>query len=208
VRLEAAAGYRLPGVRGWGHFRGSKRPEVGPVQGIVLNNFYIGRLAGTEGVIWQYSACDVASSYTWAELHVSPKNPSAHWTSFLARRVAQELSERGWKLEAATTDNASEYRAQEFNHTLAQLGVKHIDRREFIFLAGSLSAVAIAAACSTGNSGNSTSGNQNATGNNVVPFYTTENDPGTLAFMATAIRTFQAAHTNIQVPVNLYSDGQ
>src|SRR2546428_13938881 len=36
VRLEAAAGYRLPGVRGWGHFRGSKRPEVGPVQGIVL----------------------------------------------------------------------------------------------------------------------------------------------------------------------------
>jgi ABC-type glycerol-3-phosphate transport system substrate-binding protein len=83
-----------------------------------------------------------------------------------------------------------------------------IDRREFIFLAGSLSAVAIAAACSTGTSGNSTSGNQNATGNNVVPFYTTENDPGTLAFMATAIRTFQTAHTNIQVPVNLYSDGQ
>jgi transposase InsO family protein len=38
----------------------------------------------------------------------------------------QTLSERGWKLEAATTDNASEYRAQEFNHTLAELGVKHI----------------------------------------------------------------------------------
>src|SRR2546427_6896198 len=36
VRLEAAAGYRLPGVRGWGHFRGSKRPQVGPVQRIVL----------------------------------------------------------------------------------------------------------------------------------------------------------------------------
>src|SRR5439155_20369978 len=98
VRLEAAAGYRLPGVRGWGHFRGSKRPEVGPVQGIVLNNFYIGRLAGTEGVVWQYSACDVASSYTWAELHVTPKNPSAHWTSALARRVAHELSQRGRRL--------------------------------------------------------------------------------------------------------------
>src|SRR2546427_8103509 len=39
VRLEAAAGYRLPGVRGWGHFRGSKRPEVGPVQGIVLTGW-------------------------------------------------------------------------------------------------------------------------------------------------------------------------
>src|SRR5438552_9407209 len=36
VRLEAAAGYRLPGVRGCGHFRGSKRPQVGPVQKIVL----------------------------------------------------------------------------------------------------------------------------------------------------------------------------
>jgi hypothetical protein len=50
------------------------------------------------------TACDVTSSYTWAELHVTPKNPSAQWTSALARRVAQELSERGWKLEAATTD--------------------------------------------------------------------------------------------------------
>ena len=77
-------------------------------------------------MVWQYTACDVASSYTWAELHLTPKNPSAHWTSALARRVAQELSERGWKLEAATTDNASEYRAQEFNHALAELGVKHI----------------------------------------------------------------------------------
>src|SRR5256886_9389400 len=37
ARLEAAAGYRLPGVRGWGHFRGSKRPQVGPVQRIVLS---------------------------------------------------------------------------------------------------------------------------------------------------------------------------
>jgi multiple sugar transport system substrate-binding protein len=80
-----------------------------------------------------------------------------------------------------------------------------IDRREFIFLAGSLSAVAIAAACS---SGSSSSGSQTSSGGTTVPFYTTENDPGTLAFMATAIRNFQTAHSNIQVPVNLYSDGQ
>ncbi|MDQ6901310.1 MAG: hypothetical protein M3072_17740, partial [Candidatus Dormibacteraeota bacterium] len=78
----------------------------------------------------------MASSYTWAELHVTPKNPSAHWTSDLARRVAQELAERGWKLEAAMTDNASEYRAQEFNHTLVQLGIKHI--LEFPRLGGHL----------------------------------------------------------------------
>lgn len=97
-----------------------------PGHRVQFDNFYIGRLAGTEGVVWQYSACDVASAYTWAELHVTPKNPSARWTSTLARRVAQELSERGWKLEAAMTDNASEFRSQEFNHALARLGVKHI----------------------------------------------------------------------------------
>ena len=126
-RLSLVCGYAAPPE--------PERPEPPPERHIEakhpghrvqFDNFYIGRLAGTEGVIWQYSACDVASSYTWAELHVTPKNPSAHWTSALAQRVAQELSERGWQLEAAMTDNASEYRAQEFNHTLAQLGVKHI----------------------------------------------------------------------------------
>ena len=49
----------------------------------------------------------------------STTSPSAHWTSALARLVAPELSERGWKLEAATTDNASEFRADENNRTLA-----------------------------------------------------------------------------------------
>ena len=97
-----------------------------PGHRVQFDNFYIGRLAGTQGVVWQYSACDVASSYTWAELHVSPKNPSAQWTSALARRVAHELSDRGWKLEAAMTDNASEFRSHEFNQALTQLGVKHI----------------------------------------------------------------------------------
>jgi transposase InsO family protein len=126
-RLSLVCGYAAPPE--------PERPEPPPERHIEakypghrvqFDNFYIGRLAGTEGVVWQYTACDVASSYTWAELHLTPKNPSAHWTSALARRVAQELSERGWQLEAATTDNASEYRAQEFNHALADLGVKHI----------------------------------------------------------------------------------
>jgi transposase len=123
-RLSLVCGYAVPPE--------PERPEPPPERHIEtkypghrvqFDNFYIGRLAGTEGVVGQYSACDVASSYTWAELHVTPKNPSAQWTSGLARRVAHELSERGWKLEAAMTDNASEFRAQEFNHALAQLGV-------------------------------------------------------------------------------------
>jgi ribosomal protein L37AE/L43A len=33
-----------------------------------------------------------ASAYTWAELHMTPRNPSARWTSALARRVAGDLA--------------------------------------------------------------------------------------------------------------------
>lgn len=41
-----------------------------------MDSFYIGRLSGTKGVVWQYTAIDVASSYTWAEVRVTPKNPA------------------------------------------------------------------------------------------------------------------------------------
>lgn len=97
-----------------------------PGHRVQMDCFYIGRLSGTQGVVWQYTAIDVASAYTWAELHLTPKNPSAQWTSLLARRVAEELAGRGWRLEAVTTDNASEFRSQEFNVALATLGVEHI----------------------------------------------------------------------------------
>ena len=44
----------------------------------------VGRLSGTRGTVWQYTAIDVASAYTWAELHTTPRNPSAKWTAHLA----------------------------------------------------------------------------------------------------------------------------
>lgn len=97
-----------------------------PGHRVQMDCFYIGRLSGTQGVVWQYTAIDVASSYTWATLHVSPKNPSAQWNSELARKVAEELAGRGWKLEAVTTDNASEFRSKEFNSVLAELNARHI----------------------------------------------------------------------------------
>ncbi len=77
-----------------------------------MDCFSIGRLSGTQGVVWQYTGIDVASAYTWAELHLTPKNPSPQWTSVLARRLAEELAGRGWRLEAVTTDNASEFRSR------------------------------------------------------------------------------------------------
>src|SRR5438105_5023342 len=70
-----------------------------PGELVQMDCFYIGRLSGTKGTVWQYSATDVFSAYTWAELRVTPKNPSARWTSALARRVAEDLLVRGIKLE-------------------------------------------------------------------------------------------------------------
>jgi len=65
---------------------------------VQMDAFAIGRLSGSKGMVWQYTAIDVASSYVWAELHTSPRNPTAHWCSRLAEEVARELATQGWKL--------------------------------------------------------------------------------------------------------------
>ena len=90
-----------------------------------MDCFYVGRLRGVKGAVWQYTAIDVASSYTWAELWTTPRNPSAERTSNLARRVAEDLSARGWKLQAVMSDNASEYRSKTFRNTITGLGSEH-----------------------------------------------------------------------------------
>jgi transposase InsO family protein len=86
--------------------------------------FHIGRLTGTKGRIWQYSAIDVASSFVWAEVHVSELNPSAHHTSALVSKVAAALADAGWNLKAVMTDNGSEFRSAEFGNTVTGLGAK------------------------------------------------------------------------------------
>ena len=96
-----------------------------PGQLVQFDCFHVGRLSGTKGVVWQYTAIDVASSYLWAELHVTPRNPAAQWTSALARRVAHDLAARGWRLERALTDNGSEFRNATFTATVEQLGGHH-----------------------------------------------------------------------------------
>jgi hypothetical protein len=50
---------------------------------VQLDCFYIGRLSGTKGRCWQYSAIDVASSFVWADVRVSPVNPATRFTSAL-----------------------------------------------------------------------------------------------------------------------------
>ena len=95
-----------------------------PGELVGLDCFYVGRLSGTKGAVWQYTAIDVASSFAWAELHASPRNPRTEHCSALVRRVASELAHAGWRLEAVVTDNGSEFRAGSFTHTLAELGVE------------------------------------------------------------------------------------
>ena len=96
-----------------------------PGQLVQLDCFCIGRLAGTKGTVWQSTAIDVASAYTWASLQVTRRNPSAAWTSQLARQVAADLAAHGWKLERVMSDNASEFRAAAFQATIAKLGARH-----------------------------------------------------------------------------------
>jgi transposase InsO family protein len=75
--------------------------------------------------VWQDTAIDVASASTWATLQVTRRNPSATWTSQLARTVAADLASRGWQLERVMSDNASEFRAAAFQQTIAKLGARH-----------------------------------------------------------------------------------
>lgn len=124
-RLSLIAGYAAPPEP-------ERRPE--PVRHIVaehpgalvqLDCFHIGRLSGTTGRVWQYTATDAHSAFLWAELHVTPLNPAAIHTSALVRRVAADLAAAGWRLEAVSTDNGSEFKSGVFRSAVAALGAKH-----------------------------------------------------------------------------------
>jgi transposase InsO family protein len=95
-----------------------------PGEKVQLDCFYVGRLSGTKGTVWQYTAIDVASAFCWAELHTSERNPRARHTRELLHRVARELAAAGWKLGEVTTDNGSEFRARDFRQAIDELGVR------------------------------------------------------------------------------------
>jgi hypothetical protein len=69
-----------------------------PGEKVQLDCFFVGRLSGSRGTVWQYTAADVASGFVWAELHASERNPWARWTVELVHRVAREL--KGGRLDA------------------------------------------------------------------------------------------------------------
>src|SRR3954447_9065081 len=97
-----------------------------PGELVGIDCFYVGRLRGTSGAIWQLTAIDVCSSYAWADLVICPtNNPTAAQTSKLARRVARELHAAGWKLERVLSDNGNEFRGVAFGATLERLNARH-----------------------------------------------------------------------------------
>jgi len=104
-RLSLVAGYAAPaGPEGQAAEPERHVAVDHPGELVGFDCFHVGRLSGTKGRVWQYTAIDLATSFVWAELHTTPLNPSARNTSRLAQRVAADLAARGWRLERALTD--------------------------------------------------------------------------------------------------------
>jgi transposase InsO family protein len=125
-RLSLVAGYAAP-------YEPPHEPEPErhveaerPGELVGMDCFFVGRLSGTKGAVWQLTAIDVASSFAWTELVSAPQgNPTGAQTSKLARRVCADLARAGWRLERVLTDNGGEFRSGDFRSTLAELGVRH-----------------------------------------------------------------------------------
>jgi transposase len=121
-RLSLVAGYRAP-------YEPPREPApephievTRPGELVGFDCFYVGRLKGAKGVVWQLTAIDCYSSFAWAELVVCrTDNPSAGQTSRLARRVARDLKRAGWRLERVLCDNGNEFRGELFHQTVARL---------------------------------------------------------------------------------------
>jgi transposase InsO family protein len=125
-RLGLVAGYRAP-------YEPPRQPEPDPHidtsrpgELVGIDCFYVGRLHGTAGTVWQITAIDTYSSFAWAELVTSGNDgPRAEHTSQLARRVARDLQAAGWKLQRVLSDNGNEFRSLVFGETIAELGARH-----------------------------------------------------------------------------------
>jgi transposase InsO family protein len=124
-RLALVAGYRAP------HEplpESAPQPHIDttrPGELVGLDCFFVGRLHGARGPVWQITAIDTYSSFGWADLVICPPaGPTVEHTSALARRVAAELQHAGWRLERVLTDNGNEFGRREFARRLPD-GVAH-----------------------------------------------------------------------------------
>jgi hypothetical protein len=131
-RLSLIAGYRAP----------YEPPRTTPPEphitttqpgGLVgIDCFYVGRLHGTKGAVWQLTAIDTYSSFAWAELvRCDGPGPDQAQTSRFAQRVARTLRHAGWRLERVLTDNGGEFQS-DFRAAIEALGARqtngHVER--------------------------------------------------------------------------------
>jgi transposase InsO family protein len=125
-RLALIAGYRAP-------YQPPSEPDPlphievhEPGELVGIDCFFVGRLHGTKGTVWQLTAIDCYSSYAWAELvRCQDGMVSQAQTSRLASRVARDLKRAGWKLQRVLSDNGKEFAKPTFTRTLQQLGARH-----------------------------------------------------------------------------------
>jgi transposase InsO family protein len=124
-RLALVAGYRAP-------FEPPREPapephvaSERPGELVGIDCFFVGRLHGARGPVWQITAIDTHSSFAWADLVVTPEaGPTVEQTSALARRVAAELQHAGWQLERVLSDNGNEFGRHAFRSRLPN-GTRH-----------------------------------------------------------------------------------
>ena len=115
-RLSLIAGYRAP-------YEPPREPQPEPHidverpgELVGIDCFYVGRLRGTHGAVWQLTAIDCYSSYAWAELIVCRNdNPHATQTSKLARRVAASSNKPAGSSNASSATTATSSKASRSN---------------------------------------------------------------------------------------------
>ena len=123
-RLSLIAGYRAPyepprELVAEPHIATSRPGEL-----VGIDCFYVGRLHGTKGVVWQLTAIDTYSSFAWAELvRCDGPGPDQGQTSRFAERVARTLRQAGWQMQRVITDNGNEFQTR-FRAAIEALGAR------------------------------------------------------------------------------------
>ncbi len=92
-----------------------------PGELVGIDTFYVGKLKGV-GKIWQFTATDVASSYTFCWL--SPIHGGREAAQF-AELVVTHYQDMGVRLRRILTDNGPEFVARVFGDRVAGLGLAH-----------------------------------------------------------------------------------
>jgi transposase len=124
-RLSLIAGYRAP-------YEPPSEPQpelhiqtTRPGELVGIDSFFVGRLHGTKGVVWQLTAIDTYSSYAWAELVRCPLGALSG--AGLALGQAHRRGTKSRRLAARARPLGQRQRVQpaRFPATLNTLGARH-----------------------------------------------------------------------------------